>query len=149
MYTTGAFGIFLQIKTPQTIFLHQFPQLKDLENINCALSSFKWAFQMFYAAYLFPAFLFVTTPAEGIVGGVKAQIGQLPYIVSFLLHNQQGKKIVTLPWSNEYFSPSSNWPIPIHCELVSGNFECKYQQNISMKRRWVCCMVVGTPVLGP
>ena len=75
---------------------------------------------MFYAAYLFPAFLFVTTPAEGIVGGVKAQIGQFPYIVSFLLHNQQGKKIVTLPWSNEYFSPSSNWPIPIHRELVSS-----------------------------
>ena len=40
---------------------------------------------MFYAAYLIPAFLVVTTPAEAIVGGVKAQIGQFPYIVSFLL----------------------------------------------------------------
>ena len=39
---------------------------------------------MFYAAaYFFLAFLIVK-PSEGIVGGVKAQIGQFPYIVSFL-----------------------------------------------------------------
>ena len=45
---------------------------------------FKRLFQMFYvAAYLFLAFLIVK-PSEGIVGGVKAQIGQFPYIVSFL-----------------------------------------------------------------
>ena len=41
------------------------------------------SFQMFFLAYLFPALLFLTpSPAEGIVGGVKAQIGQFPYIVS-------------------------------------------------------------------
>ena len=41
------------------------------------------SFQMFFLAYLFPALLFLTPlPAEGIVGGVKAQIGQFPYIVS-------------------------------------------------------------------
>ena len=45
---------------------------------------FKRLFQMFYAAaYFFLAFLIVK-PSEGIVGGVKAQIGQFPYIVSFL-----------------------------------------------------------------
>ena len=38
---------------------------------------------MFFAAYFFPA-VFVISPAEGVVGGVKAQIGQFPYIVSFL-----------------------------------------------------------------
>ena len=46
------------------------------------VSLFRWVFQMFFAAYLFPAFL-VISPAEGIVGGVKAQNGQFPYIVSF------------------------------------------------------------------
>ena len=41
------------------------------------------SFQMFFPACLFPALLFLTpSPAEGIVGGVKAQIGQFPYIVS-------------------------------------------------------------------
>ena len=43
------------------------------------------SFQMFFLACLFPALLLFLTPspAEGIVGGVKAQIGQFPYIVSF------------------------------------------------------------------
>ena len=41
------------------------------------------SFQMFFLACLFPTLLFLTSsPAEGIVGGVKAQIGQFPYIVS-------------------------------------------------------------------
>ena len=56
--------------------------------LTCTWSLFKWVFQMFYVAYLFPAFLLVflvISPAEGIVGGVKAQIGQFPYIVSFLV----------------------------------------------------------------
>ena len=82
MYTAWASGIFLKKTTPQTIFSDQYPQLKDPKNINCDSSLFKWVFQMFYAAYLIPVFLVVTTPAEAIVGGVKAQIGQFPYIVS-------------------------------------------------------------------
>ena len=44
-------------------------------------------FQMFYAAYLFPAFL-VISPAEGIVGGVKAQNGQFPYIVNLCFYTE-------------------------------------------------------------
>ena len=57
---------------------------------------------MFYAAYLFTAFsaFLVISPAAGIVGGVKVQIGQFPYIVSFLVN-------------------ILNYIINIHCELFS------------------------------
>ena len=74
---------------------------------------------MFYAAYFFPVFLafLVISPVEGIVGGVKAQIGQFPYIVSFLVN-------------------ILNYIIYINCELFSlTNFEMlfnTYKMQVSV-----------------